>query len=81
VEVLFVTLLYDVNSIRHLHCVDLDDVADVSKVHAASIFRVKVFKVDEFLCTYRNSSILHASITKMEPECVSETSAVLLTSI
>jgi hypothetical protein len=29
------------------------NVADVSAVHVASIFRVKVYKVGEFLCIYR----------------------------
>jgi hypothetical protein len=35
-----------------LHRVDVGDVANLSKVHAASIFRVEVCKLGEFLCIY-----------------------------
>lgn len=46
-------LLYDVNYILQLlQCVDLGDVADISEVHAACSFSVKVCKMDEFLCAY-----------------------------
>jgi hypothetical protein len=32
--------------------VDVGNIADVSQVHAASIFRVEVCRVGEFLCIY-----------------------------
>jgi hypothetical protein len=46
------SLYVDLNSaLNSLHCVDMDSVSDVLEVHAASIFRVEVCKVGEFLET------------------------------
>jgi hypothetical protein len=44
-------LITDVNSVLWLlHRVDVGNVADISEVHAASIFRIEVW-ISEFLCT------------------------------
>jgi hypothetical protein len=44
--------IVDVDSILGIsHCVDEDSVADISNVHAASIFRVEMCTVDEFVYT------------------------------
>jgi hypothetical protein len=50
VDVLFATLLCEVNYIcQLLRRMDLGYVADISEPHAASILRVKVCKLHEFL--------------------------------
>jgi hypothetical protein len=36
-----------------LHHADMSDVANILEVHATSIFRFEVWRVDEFLCVYR----------------------------
>jgi hypothetical protein len=47
-------LTFDVNfAPGYLHHVDVGSVADVSKVHATSIFMVEEYRVGEFLCMYR----------------------------
>jgi hypothetical protein len=42
-------LIIDVNSVWLLHHVYVGNVADISEVYAASIFRIEVW-INEFLC-------------------------------
>jgi hypothetical protein len=42
-------------AIRSFHCTDVSSVADVSEVHAASTFRIKVSRVGE--CVYAVSTV------------------------
>jgi hypothetical protein len=47
-------LIHDVGSVhRSLHRVDVGSVADVSEIHASSIFRVEMSRAVECSCAYR----------------------------